>query len=76
MTGSVRAASLRGFGDSVHALGGDPVAKLVRLLKDAARTLGVPDLGLRLAQAQDINVLGLVAVVIQNSPTVGAANAS
>ena len=53
-----------------------PVAKLVRLLKDAARTLGVLDLGLRLAQAQDINVLGLVAVVIQNSPTVGAANAA
>ena len=50
-----------------------PVAKLVRLLEDAARTLGVPDFGLRVAQAQDISVLGPVAVAIQNSPTVGEA---
>ncbi len=50
-----------------------PVPKLVRLLESAALALRTPDFGLRLAQEQDISILGPVAVAIQNSPTVGAA---
>ena len=50
-----------------------PVVKLVRLLEAAARALDCPDFGMRLAQAQDIGILGPVAVAIQNSPTLGEA---
>ena len=50
-----------------------PVFKLVRLLEATARLLNCPDFGLRLAQTQDIGILGPVAVAIQNSPTLGEA---
>lgn len=50
-----------------------PVSKLVRLLENSAQVLECPDFGLQLAQAQDISILGPVAVAIQNSPTIGEA---
>lgn len=46
------------------------------LLDRAAAELDCPDLGLRLADAQDLTVLGPVAVVIEASPTVAEALAS
>lgn len=50
-----------------------PARKLARLLEDAARVLDCRDFGLRLAAAQDISILGPVAVAIQHSPTIGEA---
>jgi AraC-like DNA-binding protein len=50
-----------------------PVHKLARLLEACASVLDCPDFGLRLAQAQDIGILGPVAVAIQNAPTLGEA---
>lgn len=50
-----------------------PVHKLSRLLEACARVLDCPDFGLRLAQAQDIGILGPVAVAIQNAPTLAEA---
>jgi AraC-like DNA-binding protein len=44
-----------------------------RLLEDAARRLGVPDLGLRMAARQDVHVLGPLAIAMENSRTVGEA---
>lgn len=44
-----------------------------RLLEDAARTLGVPDFGLRMAARQDPHVLGPLAIALENSSTVGEA---
>ncbi|WP_412746706.1 AraC family transcriptional regulator [Krasilnikovia sp. MM14-A1004] len=44
-----------------------------RILETAAAELGCPDLGLRLAEQQDMTVLGPLAVAIENSPTFGAA---
>ncbi|KNX39583.1 AraC family transcriptional regulator [Luteipulveratus halotolerans] len=49
---------------------GEPIAVVLEL---AARDLGVPDLGLRVAARQDLGMLGPLAVAIQNSPTVGDA---
>lgn len=46
---------------------------VAQLLEDSAQRLRCPDFGLRLAQAQDIGILGPVAVAIQNEPTVGKA---
>lgn len=46
-----------------------PLRALVTLLEDSAARLGCPDFGLRLAQTQDISILGPVAVAIQHSPT-------
>jgi AraC-like DNA-binding protein len=42
-----------------------------RMLEDAARQLGVPDFGLRLASQQDPHVLGPLAIAMENSSTVG-----
>ncbi|WP_213955448.1 AraC family transcriptional regulator [Variovorax sp. dw_954] len=50
-----------------------PAFKLARLLEATARELECPDFGLRLAQAQDMGILGPIAVAIQNSPTLGEA---
>ena len=50
-----------------------PVRKVASLLEHAARQLECDDFGLRLAQVQDISILGPVAVAIQNSPTIGEA---
>ncbi|MDM0044433.1 AraC family transcriptional regulator ligand-binding domain-containing protein [Variovorax dokdonensis] len=50
-----------------------PAHNLTRLLQASARVLGCADFGLRLAQAQDIGILGPVAVAIQNAPTLGEA---
>lgn len=50
-----------------------PVRKVAGLLEQAAQQLECDDFGLRLAQVQDISILGPVAVAIQNSPTIGEA---
>ncbi|WP_207392763.1 AraC family transcriptional regulator [Aeromicrobium sp. IC_218] len=46
---------------------------LARVLELAAAELDLPDLGLRLAERQDLAMLGPLAVAIQNSPTLGDA---
>ncbi|MDN4171858.1 AraC family transcriptional regulator ligand-binding domain-containing protein [Nocardioides sp. SOB77] len=43
------------------------------VLELAARELGAPDLGLRIAARQDLAMLGSLAVAIQHSPTLGDA---
>lgn len=61
----------------VEALGDDELlvddTALGRALEIAARELGVPDLGLRIAERQELGMLGTLAVAIQSSPTVGDA---
>lgn len=42
---------------------------VVGILEDSATAASCPDFALRLAQAQDINILGPIAVAIQNCPT-------
>lgn len=39
-------------------------------LEEAARTLRMPDFGLRLCAAQDLSFMGMLALVIQSAPTV------
>ncbi|HEY1135849.1 MAG TPA: AraC family transcriptional regulator, partial [Nocardioides sp.] len=46
---------------------------VAEVLETAARDLRRPDLGLRIAQRQDITMLGSLAVAIQHSPTLGDA---
>ncbi|MEU7907375.1 AraC family transcriptional regulator [Actinoplanes sp. NPDC049118] len=46
---------------------------LAAVLEIAAVALRCPDLGLRVAAAQDLSLLGPLAVAIQNSPSVGDA---
>ena len=46
---------------------------VVHLLEASAAATRCPDFGLRLAQSQDISVLGPVAIAMQNSSTVGEA---
>jgi AraC-like DNA-binding protein len=46
---------------------------LARVLELAAAELGLPDLGLRLSERQDLAMLGPLAVAIQHSPTLGEA---
>lgn len=46
---------------------------LIQALERAAQILDCPDFGLRLAAEQDISVLGPMAVVMSNAPTVGDA---
>jgi len=65
------AEGLAGVLDDEEAL--VPVPSLVRLLEATARALRCPDFGLRLAQVQDMGVLGPVAIAIQNAGTVGDA---
>ena len=49
------------------------LAKVAHLLENTARTLELPDFGLRLARQKDITVLGVVALIAQYSATVGEA---
>lgn len=46
-----------------------PYRQLIYLLEHSATELAVPDFGLRLAAAQDIGVLGPLAVAMQNAAT-------
>jgi AraC-like DNA-binding protein len=48
-------------------------AAAVELLERSARELACPDFGLRLAERQDIGILGPLAVAMRYSATVGAA---
>ncbi len=45
----------------------------IRLLEASAATTRQPDFGLQMARAQDISVLGPLAVAMRNAPTVGHA---
>lgn len=47
-----------------------PYRQLIHLTEHCATELDIPDFGLRLAAAQDIGVLGPLAVAMQNSSTV------
>ncbi|MEC3916491.1 AraC family transcriptional regulator [Nocardia sp. CDC160] len=66
---------LRRFGLSPEAVASDdalvPAESLGWALEVAAAELDCPDLGLRLARRQGIEVLGLLAVAITNAATVG-----
>jgi AraC-like DNA-binding protein len=48
-------------------------AAVVGLLEDSAQALGCPDFGLRLAERQDIGILGPLAVAMRSSATLGDA---
>jgi AraC-like DNA-binding protein len=48
-------------------------AAVVRLLEATAQTLDCPDFGLRMSQQQDLTILGPIALIGLNSPTVGDA---
>lgn len=50
-----------------------PAAAVGRLLETAAAELECPDLGLRLAEQQDVGVLGPLAVAIESARTMGDA---
>lgn len=50
-----------------------PLRAFAALLEASAAITDCPDFGLRLAQGQDISVLGPVAIAMQNAPTVRAA---
>ena len=53
-----------------------PDIAVAEVLEVAASTLGVPDLGLRVAARQDLTMLGPLSLAIQNSPTVAEAFAA
>lgn len=50
-----------------------PLEQMGRLLASAAREFALPDFGMRLAQRQDITVVGAIAIIALYSPTFGAA---
>lgn len=50
-----------------------PLRSVVHLFEASASSTQCPDFGLRLAEAQDISVLGPVAIAMQNAPTVASA---
>ena len=50
-----------------------PLRAVVHLLEASATVTQCPDFGLRLADSQDISVLGPVAIAMQNAPTVASA---
>ncbi len=50
-----------------------PLETAARLFEDAARSLDLPDFGLRLSRHQDISVLGVIALVARHAATVGDA---
>ncbi len=70
-------ALLEGVGIPAHLLDNPdtplPLARFATLLADAAKQLNLPDFGLRLAQQQDISVLGPVALFARHAATVGEA---
>jgi AraC-like DNA-binding protein len=47
-----------------------PVPAVARLLEDAARSVGLPDLGLRLSQARRLSHFGLVGKLARDEPDV------
>ena len=53
-----------------------PLDAVALLLENAARQHRLPTLGLRLGSRQDLSILGLLAVVVQNSDTVYEATAN
>ncbi len=50
-----------------------PYSTKINLIEEAARQLDCADFGLRLAQEQDLMVMGPIAAVALNAPTVGEA---
>ncbi|MFC6978094.1 AraC family transcriptional regulator [Microbulbifer taiwanensis] len=50
-----------------------PFNSATNLIEETARQLNCPDFGLRLAQQQDLTILGPLAAVAMNAPTVGDA---
>jgi len=50
-----------------------PLRSVVHLFEASASATQCPDFGLRLAEAQDISVLGPIAIAMQNAPTVASA---
>ncbi|HEF4760210.1 TPA: AraC family transcriptional regulator [Pseudomonas putida] len=50
-----------------------PLRALVGLLESASQVLDCPDFGLRMAEYQDLHVLGPVALIARSSATVGLA---
>ncbi|MFC5698982.1 AraC family transcriptional regulator [Pseudomonas sp. GCM10022186] len=50
-----------------------PLSSLVALLEYAAQELDCPDLGLRMAEYQNLHVLGPIAIIARNSATAGHA---
>ncbi|MFC1413486.1 AraC family transcriptional regulator ligand-binding domain-containing protein [Streptacidiphilus sp. N1-12] len=50
-----------------------PAGAAARALEAGAAGVGRPDLGLLLAERQDISILGPLAVAVETSPTIGAA---
>lgn len=71
------AAMLRRYRIAPAALQDDdallPLRAVVHLFEASAASTRCPDFGLRLAEAQDISVLGPVAIAMQNAPTVASA---
>lgn len=47
-----------------------PLRSVVQLIETSAAVTNCPDFGLRMSQRQDISVLGPLAIVMQNAPTV------
>lgn len=70
-------ALLERFGIPVEALARDdgliPITAHDLMLDAAAAELGCPDLGLRLAEEQDLSILGPLAVAIESSSSVAEA---
>ncbi len=68
---------LRRYRISPEALQDDdallPLRSAVHLFEASANATKCPDFGLRLAEEQDISVLGPVAIAMQNAPTVASA---
>ncbi|WP_417514728.1 AraC family transcriptional regulator [Marinobacter sp.] len=50
-----------------------PFRNLAALLDDTAKTLDYPELGLKLAESQGLDILGPISVIARNSDTVGEA---
>lgn len=50
-----------------------PLRATLLLLEESAAVAGCPDLGLRLASSYKTDMLGVIALVIQNAPTIGQA---
>jgi AraC-like DNA-binding protein len=50
-----------------------PLSQFAALLDHTAKTLGLPDMGMRLATCQDVSVLGAVALVVNHSTNVESA---
>lgn len=50
-----------------------PLVATAHVLEESAKLTGCPDFGLRLAARQDVDMLGLLAIVIQHAPTTAQA---